>query len=193
MNAATRMLIVAAVLSALPAWGAPDSRLRTVEYSADEIYRLRGQVGFQIDVQFESGETFVGLGAGDLAGLAFFAQDNHLFIKPKAAQVVTNVTVLTSRRHYQFDYSTAAHGEAVMYALRFAYPLEPGKTSATTARQVDASLAIGAPERVRNSDYWYCGAASLMPVAAWDDGVHTRLQFAARVEAPLRGRLRIAE
>jgi type IV secretion system protein VirB9 len=184
MNATGPMLIVAAALSAVSALGAPDGRLRTVEYSADEIYRLRGQVGFQIDVQFESGETFVGLGAGDLAGIAFFSQDNHLFIKPKAALVVTNVTVLTNRRHYQFDYSTVGHGEKIMYALRFSYPPEPAKAGAAAARQVDASLATRAPERIHNSDYWYCGAESLMPVAAWDDGVHTRLRFAARAEQP---------
>ena len=38
--------------------------------------------------------------------------------------------------------------------------------------------------RARNIDYWYCGSPSIMPVAASDDGVHTRLTFAAQAEQP---------
>jgi type IV secretion system protein VirB9 len=184
MNARVPALLIAMVVVTAPAWSAPDSRLRTAEYSADEVFRLRGQAGFQIDVQFESGETFIGLGAGDLVGLAFFAQDNHLFIKPKAAQVVTNLTVLTNRRHYQFDYSTLGHGDAPMYALRFTYPPVSGQTGTIASRRIDDGLASGVADRERNYDYWFCGADSLMPVAAWDDGVHTRLRFAARAEQP---------
>ena len=74
----------------------------------DQVYRVRGFVGYQIDFEFEPGETFVGLGAGDIEGLSFFGQDNHLFLKPKAAKVATNLTVLTNRRRYQIDYTAAA-------------------------------------------------------------------------------------
>src|ERR1700722_8555068 len=63
--------------------GAADSRLRSVIYSVDEVYRLRGYAGYQIDLEFEAGESFVGLGAGDIEALAFVAQGNHLFIKPR--------------------------------------------------------------------------------------------------------------
>ena len=192
MNATRRALIVTTALCALPTLGAVDARLRTADYNADEVFRLRGQEGYQIDVQFEVGETFIGLGAGDLAGLAFFAQDNHLFIKPKAAGVVTNLTVITSRRHYQFEYATANHGEGVMYVLRFRYPPAPDAAGITSGvasgvavrNRIDSTLAAAAANRVHNGDYWYCGAESLMPVAASDDGVHTRLRFAPRAEQP---------
>ena len=69
---------------------------------------MRGFVGYQIDLEFESGETFVGLGAGDMEGLSFVGQENHLFLKPKAPKVATNLTVLTTRRHYHFDYVATA-------------------------------------------------------------------------------------
>src|SRR5258708_24261295 len=55
-----------------------DSRVRVAVYEEDTIYRLEGYVGYQIDLQFEPGETFVGLGAGDLRGIRFAAQTNHL-------------------------------------------------------------------------------------------------------------------
>src|ERR1700722_3862842 len=70
---------------------ATDSRIRTVVYAADEVYRLRGYAGYQVDLEFESGESFVGLGAGDVEGLTFGAEGNHLFLKPRAAGIATNL------------------------------------------------------------------------------------------------------
>src|SRR5215468_3860973 len=80
-------LWMACVATVLECAGAPpanasdpvDARIRLLVYDADEVYRLRGYVGYQIDLEFESGETFVGLGSGDLDSLTFAAQDNHLF------------------------------------------------------------------------------------------------------------------
>ena len=93
----------------VPSPGLLDPRIRSSAYSSDEVYRLTGFVGYQTDLEFEAGETFVGLGAGDIEGISFVAQDNHLFLKPKAAKVGTNLTILTSRRTYQVDYSASRH------------------------------------------------------------------------------------
>jgi type IV secretion system protein VirB9 len=164
-----------------PLPGLLDSRIRVAPYSADEVYRLVGFVGYQTDFEFERGESFVGLGAGDIDGLAFVAQDNHLFLKPKAAKVGTNLTILTSRRVYQLDYSASAQhpdpSEEVTYVLRFTYAPEAKEVAV-------ASKALSETRRPRNVDYWYCGDPSIRPVAASDDGIHTRLQFAARAEQP---------
>src|SRR5580704_8723455 len=113
-----------------PAKGSVDTRIRVAAYDSAEVYKLRGLVGYQIDLEFEPGETFVGLGAGDMEGLSFVGQENHLFLKPKAAKVATNLTVLTTRRHYHIDYTavtqrSAADDQDVIYALRFTYPPQP--------------------------------------------------------------------
>jgi type IV secretion system protein VirB9 len=174
----------------VPARGIIDSRVRTAVYNGDEVYRLRGYVGYQIDLEFESGEIFTGLGAGDLEGLSFVGQDNHLFLKPKAARVATNLTVLTSRRHYQFDYTAlaqrpAADDPGVIYSLRFTYPPLPSQAAAdAAAKRLDSQLESAGSQRPHNEDYWYCGQPALMPVAASDDGVHTRLRFAANSDLP---------
>jgi type IV secretion system protein VirB9 len=180
----------AAAAAASPDAGAAgvDSRLRSVVYSGDEVYRLRGYAGYQIDLEFELGESFIGLGAGDVEGLAFVAQANHLFIKPKAINVRTNLTVLTTRRSYHFDYTAAPAPPDpdrldVIYVLRFLYPKSVAE-SAAAAPSADAALASGPKVRVRHTDYWYCGRSTLQPLAAWDDGVHTHLQFNPRVELP---------
>ena len=174
----------------VPPRGTVDSRIRAIPYDGEQVYRLRGFVGYQIDREFEAGETFVGLGAGDIEGLSYFGQDNHLFLKPKAAKVATNLTVLTNRRHYQFDYTAVSeHPTAgdpyVIFALRFTYPATPSKAAqAAAAKQIDADLGLASAQRRQNVDYWYCGGPALRPVLASDDGVHTRLRFAANADLP---------
>src|SRR5258708_16968912 len=154
----------------IPTRGSVDSRIRVAAYDSAEVYTLRGFVGYQIDLEFEPGETFVGLGAGDLEGLAFVGQENHLFLKPKAAKVATNLTVLTSRRHYQFDYSASSQrlGEdELIYALRFIYAPSTAKFAAeAAAKRLDSQLENATNNRTRNIDYWYCGERTLPPAAA---------------------------
>jgi type IV secretion system protein VirB9 len=89
----------------VPTPGTLDPRIRAVPYEADQVVRLQGRVGYALELQFESGETFVGLASGDLTGVDFTAQGEHLFLKPKTAAITTNLTVLTDRRVYRFQYS----------------------------------------------------------------------------------------
>jgi type IV secretion system protein VirB9 len=172
-----------------PPRGVIDPRVRVSAYNGEEVYKLRGFIGYQIDLEFEKGETFTGLGAGDLEGLAFVGQDNHLFLKPKAAKVATNLTILTNRRHYQIDYAASAQkpadDQSVIYSLRFTYELSAAEAAAgAEAKRVDSQLETASDRRTRNVDYWYCGHPALRPIAAADDGVHTRLTFSAHSDLP---------
>jgi type IV secretion system protein VirB9 len=174
----------------VPPRGLVDSRIRATTYDGEQVYRLRGFVGYQIDLEFEPGESFAGLGAGDIEGLAYFGEDNHLFLKPKAAAVATNLTVLTNRRHYQFDYTATAQRPGiddpdVIFAVRFTYPPKASAAAAdSAAKHIDAELDAASARRRQNLDYWYCGAPTLKPLLASDDGVHTRLRFAPNADLP---------
>lgn len=173
----------------LPARSSADGRIRLATYSPDEVYRLYGYVGYQIDLEFEEGEAFVGLAAGDIEGIAFVAEAHHLFLKPKVAKVGTNLTVLTNRRHYQFDYMASARRpdasvDEVIYAVRFAYPTLSKTAAEESSERTEAALAGAAATRHQNIDYWFCGNPAVKPVAASDDGVHTRLRFGAKADQP---------
>jgi type IV secretion system protein VirB9 len=181
-------LLCAVFSDGAPAGDGADGRIRTTPYFPDAVYRLRGYVGYQIDLEFETGESFLGLGAGDLEGLRFAAEGNHLFLKPRAAGANTNITVLTNRRVYQFDYSATTQrpdprDPDVIYALRFSYPTA-SVNSGDKPAEVDRELTGSRPFAVRNFQYAYCGSPSLKPLSAWDDGVQTHLQFAPREELP---------
>ena len=167
-----------------------DPRVREVPYAVNAVYHLAGRIGYQIDIEFEAGERYVGLAAGDVNGLSFEAQDNHVFLKPKATSVITNLTILTDRRHYYFDYAVSPNRAAVtpasdtIYALRFRYSQEANRPTATRQEVSALDRALDRTVSPINRLYGYCGSRYLQPTAAFDDGVRTHLAFPARAEFP---------
>ena len=190
LSGMARTHAAAVVSPAGPARTARDPRIRVVPYSADRIYRLRGYAGYQIDVQFALGERVTGVGVGDAKGVTYASSGDQLFLKPRAVPVATNLTVLTNRRTYLFDYTASrsppAAAGALTYVLRFEYPRAALRTRAASGRRarVARDLAAAEHDAPRNYDYWYRGAPSLKPRAAWDDGVQTHLVFGPRAELP---------
>ena len=163
-----------------------DHRIRSLLFVPDQVIRLRGWVGYHVDLEFELGESFVTLGGGDLAGLTYGAYTNHLVLKPKAPAVRTNLTVFTNKRTYVIDYAVSPGrpdpiDDELVYSLRFSYPPPGGPTP---GEQVKDSLAADPVARYQNLNYWYCGSPALQPVGASDDGVHTRLRFGPSAEIP---------
>jgi type IV secretion system protein VirB9 len=184
--AAVFLYVSQTLAETVPTRGVADARIRTAAYDANEVYRIQGYVGYEIDLQFEPGESFVGIGAGDIDALSFVSQDNHLFIKPKAARINTNLTVLTTRRPYQFVYTASplradTADPEVIFAVHFSYPRN---NEDVIADGVNRLFQQSDSERSRNVDYWYCGSPTIQPTAASDDGIHTRLRFAAKAEQP---------
>lgn len=183
-------LATTAHCESVPSRGTVDSRIRTTPYNPEEVYKLQGFVGYAIELIFEEGETFSGTGGGDLQGVTIDSHGNSVLLKPKAAIVATNLVVFTDRRAYRFDYSVSARrpdrfADEVMYAVRFTYPPKPRDANGETAEdRIERELAGAKPTEPRNTDYWYCGRKAIMPVAASDDGVHTRLTFGDRSEIP---------
>jgi type IV secretion system protein VirB9 len=185
-------LITASVAHAetVPAAGPIDHRIRTAVYSADQVYRLYGFVGYHIDLEFEADETFEALSGGDLEGLTYSAHANVLTLKPKVVSTEMNLAVTTNKRRYYFEYSVSGRRpdpltEFVMYAVRFSYPpARPAGDGLTDEQRIERELARAQQNRPHNTDYWFCGNPSVKPTAASDDGVQTRLTFAARSELP---------
>jgi type IV secretion system protein VirB9 len=189
--------------SVVPAVGAVDPRVREILYAPEQVVSLTGYVGYHIDLQLENGERFVALGAGDSAAVDVAAEGAHVLLKPKAARVATNLTLVSSRRVYHFEYRSLDAQpplNTAIFALRFRYPTaasdvtvaatpvpfssQVGTVTATARLSESSSVTPGPAGRPVNRDYWYCGGSTLQPVAASDDGVQTRLTFSSRGEWP---------
>jgi type IV secretion system protein VirB9 len=194
--ATAALLPVVGAAAVVPAPGPVDARVREVAYREGEVVRLTGYVGYHIHLELEPGERFVVLGAGDAAAVDIAAEGRHVMLKPKAVNVATNLTLVSSRRVYHFEYRTYEAQppmQAAIFALRFRYPearaeVTPAATlpfssvSVPVATQVPAPVAE--PARPVNEDYWYCGSPWLRPAAVSDDGVQTRITFGDRGEWP---------
>lgn len=177
----------------IPTVGAVDPRVRVVAYNPDDVVKLQGYVGYQIHMRWAEGEEFVNLGSGDNAAFDVGADRNHFFIKPKQERVGTNLTVLTNRRAYHFEYAvgkpppTGKAMKRMVYSIRFIYPQDEARLAAAELERLKTEARFarqGTGERSRNMDYWFCGSKTLQPISAYDDGVHTRLRFQARSEFP---------
>lgn len=175
-----------ATAAVVPPPGSVDARVREVEYRDGEVVALAGYVGYHIHLELAPGERFVALGAGDSAAVDVAAEGPHVMLKPKAPRVATNLTLVSSRRVYHFEYRSyeAQPSEATaLFALRFRYPVIPSEVT-PVATPATAVATVMEPARPVNREYWFCGWPTLQPVAASDDGVQTRLTFAARGEWP---------
>lgn len=176
----------------LPPVGQVDARIRVVAYNPDDVVTLQGYVGYQIHLQWAEGEEFVNLGSGDNGAFDVGAERNHFFIKPKEAHASTNLTVLTNRRAYHFDYvvsanaPTGAAARRMVYSIRFTYPEDDARVAAAERERLQTEARIKQAEaaRQRNDNYWFCGSSTLKPMSAYDDGVQTRLRFQARSDFP---------
>jgi len=178
--------------SAATAAAAPDARLASRLYSADEVVRIDGRAGVQAAIAFAEGEHIENVAIGDSNSWQVTPNKraNLLFVKPLAPSARTNLTVVTDRRSYFFDL-VASPAAKPLYLLRFTYPPEPKSSApqpagpALTAQE--ARLALGErpvdPAKLNHS--WRAkGKARLLPSRIYDDGSTTYLSWAAGTPIP---------
>lgn len=169
-----------------PLPGVLDARVRSAPFDPYQVYRLHGYVGWAIHIVFAADEAFVGMGGGDVEGISWDAENNHLFLKPKQPKLETNLTLITSSRTYEIHYSASRlpperSSEEIIYVLRFEYPTDISERNheSSALERLKESRAL-----VRNEDFLFCGAEALKPVRVWDDGMRTWIRFAPTTEWP---------
>ena len=177
----------------VPEKGTFDARVRVLPYNPDQVIKIAAFVGYQVHFQFAANEEFVNLGTGDRDGIDVGKEGNHLFIKPRVERVGTNITLLTNRRVYHLHYTALRKQpnpavDEIIYSIRFTYPEDEAREARARhereEREAKLKALASAPPVVRNQAYEFCGHESLRPVSAFDDGIHTRVRFAARAEVP---------
>lgn len=166
-----------------------DQRLKTIPYDPEEIIKLEGCLNFQTMISFEPGELIENVGLGDAAQWQVTPNKKAtlLFVKPIILHAFSNMSVVTTKRSYNFELRSApdsvcARGN-IVYDLRFLYPPVAPPPAKTPAGPVDPNAFLPLPEK-RNSAYTYSGSTSLVPIRVFDDGVSTYLRWPAGAETP---------
>lgn len=184
-----------------PPKGKLDSRVRVADYYPAEVYKIRTFYGVSTHIHFDEGETMTDVAVGDKEAWDIEPRKSHLFVKPKAQKADTNLTVVTTKRVYQFALVVEPRGTRddkawsdpdLVYSLSFRYPDQDTARLAAQATTADATAVrkgikdklATAKMRDENHDYWVAGSDEISPTAARDDGRFIYLTFSLNRDMP---------
>jgi type IV secretion system protein VirB9 len=151
-------------------------------YRENQVVLLRGYLGYQIMVEFDTAERIENVAIGDSAGWQVTPNraGTLLFLKPLSLGAQTNMTVVTNARRYAFELvareATSSNDPRIMYNVRFLYPPPPTPVRAAAPRDPVTEVV--------NENYRLSGSRRLGAVRVFDNGRATFFQFPAESETP---------
>lgn len=171
-----------------------DSRIRTIVYNPNEVFQLKFHYGFQSFIEFAPDEDIEIISLGEAFPWKITPIGKRLFIRPIQIDITTNMTVITTKRVYQFEITGLAFDERanedLIYSIRFFYPdaeIKNPKMSEKTSssKSIDTisvkdGFALTNIERgdIINFNYTMAGdAKNIIPIKVFDDGKTTYFQF----------------
>lgn len=119
-----------------------DSRIRTLVYSANEVFKMYTEYGYQSNIEFGKDEQIATISLGSPSAFKITPSSNRLFIKALQKGRHTNMTVVTTKRTYQFELFSSEEADGnVIYVMRFYYPEEHFEDEGTEAMPADGAAA----------------------------------------------------
>lgn len=176
-----------AQLATYPVPGPGDPRIKEFMYDPDAIVGIRGQLGYEMTIEFGADERIENVSIGD--SLSWQVTPNRkatlLFLKPMSKSNPTSMTVVTTERIYSFLLSATesrnANDPDTLLRLRFRFP--PPAVVADLTPEPPPPPPPPKPEDF-NFDYELKGQKNIHPVRVFDDGAVTYFQFDSRNAAP---------
>ena len=175
-----------AQIATYPQPGPGDPRIKEFMYDPNAIVGIRGQLGYEMTIEFGADERIENVSIGD--SLSWQVTPNRkatlLFLKPMSKANPTSMTVVTTQRIYSFLLSASENKTTTsdtLLRLRFLYP-EPLPVADLSP------LPPPPPPPPKPEDFNFSydmrGQKSLYPVRVFDDGALTYFQFDSRNAAP---------
>lgn len=199
----TTVLVFTSVMASaaeVPVPVATDSRIKTFVYSENDVFNLVAHYGYQSNIEFPANETIETISIGNKVGWQVVTAGRRLFIRPTLSSARTNMTVITSKRAYQFDITAVpavySPEEELAYVVRFYYPddkknrVQPAPYSDDALSQnavyANPSAPIAASGGIdgENYNYTYTGDEGVAPQKVYDDGKSTYFRLPATVTSP---------
>jgi type IV secretion system protein VirB9 len=161
-------------------------------FSENALYRLYAAPQEVSDVALQPGETLSAISAGDTVRWAVGdtssgnGQDKqvHVLVKPFAANLKTNLVILTNRRTYHLELQSTDH--VSMAAVSWSYA-DGGLISDKTTNAPAASVEPAVDSGIALDDLHFRYAVSgdnppWKPIRAFDDGHKVYIEFPARID-----------
>jgi len=173
------MLVLPTLSNAIDKPVAIDSRIKTLIYSENEVFRLVVHYGYQTSIEFQDGEEVQTISVGNNYAWTLTPIGRRLFIKPLEDNILTNMTILTNQRSYQFEIQSKplsnSIDEELVYVVRFFYPGQgfDEKRPDIEFNEVDSIPTL----KPYNFNYTLSGSDKFAPVKVFDDGINTFFKF----------------
>lgn len=172
--------------------GRLDPRIRSLPYSAEQVFVVTGTYGLVTTILFGADEEITQVVAGDTVSWQILtsADLRSLTLKPMETDAATNLSVVTTKRTYSFDLrindSKAMQNQT--FKLRFIYPEDAGlKGTAELWKQAQEAERNPNIKNIRrdkvNYDYGFKGSDAAKPLWVFDDGLKTFMKFTGDVPA----------
>lgn len=172
--------------------GRLDPRIRTLPYSAEQVFLVTGTYGLVTTILFGADEEITQVVAGDTISWQILtsADRRSLTLKPMEKDAVTNLSVVTTKRTYSFDLrvNDTKAMQNQTFKLRFTYPEDAGlKGTAELWKQAEAAQRNPNIKNIRrdkvNYDYGFKGSDGAKPLWVFDDGLKTFMKFTGDIPA----------
>jgi len=179
---------------------ATDSRLKVVDYSADNVVPIKAHTFVNTQIIFGENESIVDVENGDVPAWTRSIGKyvpNVLNIKPTVLGSNTDMSVITSdingkKRYYHFhlmsNKSNQDANKGQTYEVRFVYPEEQKEKLLKHVQYVklEKNSIINAYKNPKSYNWNYCfhGSRSIMPLHVFDDGKFTYLQLRPNQPVP---------
>lgn len=174
-----------------------DPRFKPVVYNENSVVTITAHYGYHTDITFAPDEVVLdrGVALGDSNAWEVGPAANHLFVKPKAEEGQTGMTVITSRgRTYTFLLQVAPKRPTkakvntdLFMRVIFKYPADEAAALAAKKKsdaEVAADNLANAKREVRNIEYMACGDDDVNPDTVFDDGRFTYMRYVGNRELP---------
>lgn len=182
-----------------------DSRIKTFIYNENEVFPITVHYGYMTSIEFAKNEIIQTIAPGNGYSWKFIQDNRRLFIKALEGAAHTNMTIITSKRTYQFELQSRNPkdilDEQLVYVVRFFYPdqlLDQPPTQVDTQQflpntttpepspigyqqpfeQPEVITQKPDPKQALNFDYSLSGSDKIAPIRVYDDGKSTFIQFA---------------
>jgi len=162
---------------------ATDARIKTVRYTANEVYRFVGHYGYHAIIELAESEKIQSISLGDSTSWNIEANEHRILIKPISQLAETNMIVVTDKRLYHFELDATEveniGAKDLTFVMRFIYPEAYGAGFATHIVNADTVPDINDPEirETLNFNYSIVGGETVAPIRIFDDGEFTYFQF----------------
>lgn len=125
-----------------PVPGNLDSRIVTFAYTPDVVFKLPVTVGMHTHIQLGADEELVEVPRlGDKVRWRVEGNERNLYIKSTVPDTRTSLSLVTSRRTYQFELVATQKGDERVQQAAFSYPDVEESIRVSTRRDLEAARA----------------------------------------------------